>query len=252
MVKISGTSVTLGFILKPAGGYAPVYYGRGEGSLALASVNAGNSQDLYVGGGGINGGFAKLLSRTQKTGGYQARHQALVDDAAKTGEAFMRYDDDDPTEFSYVYASKISDVAGWYEGICFVDVFSTSHRPAGNPHNSAMLYAAPPHGHNHPKEADFLDAVGQTGRNIATTVARYNAIAPQQNVPGIEALRLCLYSSGIYNQYKVSLDKIALAIFDGVSAGLAAESSGLKELQMPYSDDPDDPLFSAVKAKYGD
>ncbi len=82
-------------------------------------------------------------------------------------------------------------------------------------------------------------------------VAGYNALAPKESLPAIEAVRLCLYSSVIYNPNDVSLDKIALAIFDGVSKELGAGGSGLKELQMPVSDDTSDPLFTAVKAKVG-
>jgi hypothetical protein len=251
MAEIDGTSIALSFIQKPAGGYAPVFYGGSNGTLVLASVNAGNSDDLYVGGGGINGGFNHALSRTQNTGEYMPRHKALFADAAKTGEASKRYDDDDPTVFSYVYASKTIDKDDWYEGICFVDVFGSSRCPAGNPKNAAMLYVAPPHGNYHPVEADFLGAITRTGQNIAKAATRYNAMAPRENVPVVEALRLCLYSSVIYNPKHVSLDKIALAIFDGLSTEFSARASGLKEVQMPTSDDTSDPLFAAVKAKYG-
>jgi hypothetical protein len=246
MAEIPGTGIALHFIEKPPGGHAPIFYGGDEGSLRLGSVNAGNSEALYVGGGGINGGFARQLGRTQRIDAYAARHTALIE-AAKDGEAFERYEDDDPTAFSFALVSRID---GSYEGVCFVDVFAPDRCPAGNPKNAAMLYAAPPNGMNHPDETEFLAAIGKTGQNIATAVARYNAIAPRETQPVIDALRLCLYSSGIYNRHGVSADRIALAIYDGVASGLTTDS-GLKELQMPVSDDPGDPLFAAVKAKYG-
>ena len=117
-----------------------------------------------------------------------------------------------------------------------------------------MLYAAPPRGANHPQDADFLSAIRDTATNIVTCLGRYNAIAPKHGVPSIEVLRLCLFSSNIYNDYAVPLDEIALAIFDGVAAGAAVGATGLKEVQFPYAgagDDGDGPLFAAVKAKYG-
>lgn len=246
MAEIPGTGIALRFIEKPRGGHAPIFYGADEGSLTLASVNAGNSESLYVGGGGINGGFARLLRSTQSTDGYGPRHKALIE-AAKDGETFERYEDDDPTAFSFALVSRID---GSYEGVCFLDVFAPGRCPAGNLKNAAMLYAAPPNGMNHPDETEFLAAVGKTGQNVATAVTRYNAMAPGEDLPVIEALRLCLYSSGIYNRHGVSADRIALAIFDGVASSLSADS-GLKELQMPVSDDPGDPLFAAVQAKYG-
>jgi hypothetical protein len=254
VAKIGGTSINVAFIEKPARGHVPLYYGAGEGSLALASLNAGDAAALYVGGGGINQAFERILGRTQNTAQYLARHAALLADTGGSGEAFKRYDGDDPTAFSYLYAAKVFETPAGHEGICFVDVFAPSRRPAGNPHNLAMLYVAPPNGHNHPGAADFLDAIGRTAKNIATTVARYNALASQQKLESIEALRLCLYSPAIYNPHNVSRDKIALAIFDGLCAGLAADDGGLREVQMPYApekDDGDGPLFRAVKTKLG-
>ena len=256
MAKIDGTNIDISFIQKPLGHHPHIYYGPGEGSLTLASVNAGNSQDLYVGGGGINGGFATVLGRTQTTDDYEARHKALLADAAKSGSAFKRYDSDDPTLFSYVDASELLQKANWHEGVCFVDVFAPGRCPAGNTKNAAMLYAAPPHGDYHPMDADFLDAIGKMGRNIVRCVASYNALAPKQSVPVVEAVRLCLYSSVICNSNAVPLDQIALTIFDGVSGELAAQPScGIKELQMPWAakgdDKTDGPLFRAVKEKLG-
>lgn len=250
MARIEGTDIDLHFIDKPAGGHAPIFYGPSEGTLRLASLNAGNSEGLYVGGGGINGGFGHVLSRTQTIGLYAARHQELLGDAAESGKATKRYADDDPTAFSCVYAAKVTEKDGTHEGVAFVDVFAPGRCPAENARNAAMLYVAPPYGGHYADDAAFLDAIRRTGKNIATAIARYNAIAPAERLPAIEALRLCLYSSVIYNPGGVPLERIARAIFDGVSRRLAAEASGLRELQLPVSADSSDPLFTAVKARY--
>src|SRR5947209_7040485 len=82
--------------------YPPLYYGSTGGSGPLASVNAGNSEDLYVGGDGVNGGFKKAL-QAQKCDLYQARHQELFNKQTAAGAAaFETYSDEDPMKFSFV------------------------------------------------------------------------------------------------------------------------------------------------------
>lgn len=246
MAKVKGTNVDLVFVEKSDTDYAAIYYSGGQSGPALASVNAGNAQQLYVGGGGINAGFAHAL-RAQKIGEYATRHVALAAKAAQAGgEAFERYSDDDPMAFSYAYtAGRLPPSA--YEGVCFVDVFAARLAPGGNASNAAMLYVAPPDGSGHPQEADFLGVIKKTGRSIAEALTRYNALAAGQSMPVLPALRCCLYSSAIYNPQGVSLNKIALAIYEGLATGLAADATGVTELQLPYAN----PLFLAVKEEVG-
>jgi hypothetical protein len=208
---------------------------------------------LYVGGDGGNGAFHKSLSGAgQKVDDYQARHQALVAKVTKSGgSASESYSTDDPTSFSYVQATKLSTKS--YEGVCFLDVFGAKLCPKGNSKNAAMLYVAPPDGNNYPVESDFLRDITLTASYAIEAIAGYNAVAAQQGLAPVEALRSILFSSNIYNPVmpkrpKVGFDTIARAIFAGYTSGLTAQKSGLKELQLPYSSDPKDPIFAAVEA----
>ena len=248
MATVPKTQVEVKLIPAP-GGEAPLYHKATDDKpfLPLASVNAGNSQLLYLGGKGINNGFDLTLTAAhQTTSQYQSLHQALFTKAQAdpTGAAFEQYPSADPMVFSFCRSNLLTPAkAGWYEGTCFVDIFDAAHRPGGIAENVAMLYAAPPHGAHYPKSATFLNAIIETAASIIATVAAYNAIAAQHNQPPIEALRLCAFSSGIYNPHDVSLNKVARAIFAGITRGLQAETTGLKEIHLPIQA----PLFYAIK-----
>ena len=265
MLVVPGTKVSASFFTfgstPPPGPNDPhqnplIYYGSGEGKLAIASINAGNSQTLEVGLGGVNKQFRlDLIGAGQKnvnsgSDNYQTRHKNLLAKAGSGGSASESYQTDDPCVFSYVQASLVNNKAGWYEGICFVDIFSTKLCPAGNPLNAAMVYAAPPNGDNYANEADFLAAIQAMAVNIIQAVAGYNAIAQQQKLPVIQALRNTLFSSGIYNRSQpntVDPDKIARAIFAGFQSELQAQDAGLVELQFPVGRGAQDLLFGPVQ-----
>ena len=240
--------------------YPPIYYSAGEGTLAMASVNAGNSQSLEVGLGGVNRQFAAELGTGPGGAGqkhvnsgsddYQARHNKLLAQAGSGGTASDSYTTGDPSAFSFVQASLVNNKTGWYEGVCFVDLFSTTLCPAGNPLNAAMVYAAPPYGDNYTSEADFLAAIEAMAVNIIRTVGSYNTLAKRQNLPVIQALRNTLFSSGIYNRSTsntVDPDKIARAIFAGFQSELLAQDAGLVELQFPVGRGAQGALFGPVQ-----
>ena len=228
-MNVPGTQVALTFISVPIGEHCPLYYDAAEGSLNLASVNPGNSYQLYVGGEGGNGQFHDDLQDAgqQKVDDYASRHQALAAKVTqKGGSASETYQDVDPMCFSYVQVNKLN--------------------PKNNAKNAAMLYLAPPDGSNYPKEADFLAAIKAAATYVVRTIAGYNAVAAQDGLPAIEVLRSCLFSSGIYNPAKILPAKIA-AIFAGYFQELQAQDSGIVELQLPYSSDKSDPLFAAIQ-----
>ena len=215
---------------------------------SMLSVNAGNSNDLYVGGGGINGGFAYALQGLQKISEYETRHNDLLNQVRSGGADFIAYSDENPTSFSLVYDNLVTKASDYYDGLCFVDIFGKGRNPHNNTMNTGMLYVAPPYGDNYRDAAGFLDAIEKTAKNIVKTVGKYNAMVDRQGVPRISVLRLCLYSSGIYNALYVSLDKIALAIFEGLRSVLENDDFGLNDIEFPCSNDINDPLFDAVKA----
>jgi hypothetical protein len=241
----------------------PLYYAAGEGKSNLASVNAGNSAGLWIGGGGVNLGFDTVLLKTQKgVGDYRDRHSNLLAKADRGGSTWEGYSATDPCAFSWVNPSRVNQIAASNEGVCFVDVFDPNNSqlcPDRNPLNAAMLYVAPPEdttylagGSDHAAAAArFVTAIQATAVNIIKTLSGYNAIAAQHKLLVIEVLRNTLFSSGIYNDnLNVDRDEIARAIFSGFKAELQnAPNSGLVELRFPvgngelYQDD----LFAAVK-----
>ena len=263
MPVVPGTKVTASFFTfgstPPPGPQDPpeyphVYYGSGEGTLAMASINAGNSQSLEVGLGGVNKQFRlDLIAAGQKnvnsgSDDYQSRHAKLLAKAGSSGTASESYQTGDPCVFSYVQASLVNTKAGWHEGVCFVDIFSAKLCPAGNTLNAAMVYAAPPYGDNYASEADFLTAIQAMAVNIIKTIAGYNVIAPQQKLPVIQALRNTMFSSGLYNRAKkVDPDKIARAMFAGFQSQLQIDDAGLSELQFPVGRGAQGLLFGPVQ-----
>jgi hypothetical protein len=243
MSTLAGTAIKLTFVDKPPNDFAPLFYPHGGSAPAMASVNAGNSAQLYVGGGGTNSGFARALSKL-KIDAYAARHQALLAKARGGGPDIETYADTDPMAFSLVYPTALPSKKGSDEdGVCFVDVFAPEHCPNGVSDNAAMLYVAPPNGPNYADKATFLAAIRQTASNVATTMGRYNKIAGSHGVPAIPALRLCLFSSGIYNSFSISSNRIAEQICAGLGDVLAKDDCGLTKVQLPVAD----PLFYIIQ-----
>jgi hypothetical protein len=243
MGTLAGTAIKLTFVEKPLTDFPPLFYENGTDGPPMASVNAGNSDQLYVGGDGINGGFAKALAKLT-LGTYATRHQALLAKARGGGEDAETYADTDPMAFSLVYPTALtSKKGGGEDGVCFVDVFAPQRCPNGVAANAAMLYVVPPCGPSYADRAAFLAAIRQTAGNVATTMGRYNKAAGSHGVPVIRALRLCLFSSGIYNSHGVSSNRIAEQIYAGLCDVLAKDDCGLTEVQLPVAD----PLFYIIQ-----
>ncbi|MEP3889507.1 MAG: hypothetical protein ABJN69_03510 [Hellea sp.] len=258
MVKIPGTAIEAEFHA-PVGKYPGLFYSSPSTYGNMLSVNAGSSSGLYVGGGGINSGFEQALS-AQKTSLYATRHSHLLHAVRNGGADIETYSDKNPMGFSMVDISHVihnknnSTPQGGNDGVCFVDIFGEdasgqSLCPHGVAQNTGMLYACPPHGDNYADDAAFLAAISQTGANTVTSIGAYNKIAVANHQPLISAIRLCLFSSVIFNPNKVDKGKIALAIFDGMSQTLVKDDCGLTRVEMPYSTNPADPMFAAVKTK---
>lgn len=266
---VPGTSVGVHFQTFP-NQYPPLYEAANQGSLNLASVNAGNADTLCVGLGGVNLQFLSDLSPTQKNANlnqcnkagsrddYQDRHVKLLEAAAAGGPAWERYANTDPCAFSYVEPTGLGPNSATYEGVCFVDVFDPKLCPGGDPKNFAMVYVAPPDGQYFQTHASFLAAIQTTAENMIRAVAGYNAIAAANGLPLVEALRNTLFSSSIYNRVphlpQVPLAVIARAIFAGIASELAKHPDcGLVELQFPVGDGSklQGDVFAALKSDLG-
>lgn len=233
MTTLPGTDVNVSLIAKSASGFAPIFHETPAAGLAMASVNAGNAVDLYVGGGGINGGFGRAL-HSQDIAAYEARHKALLKSAQSGGPAHMAYADDNPMAFSLVAADRLlAGQPGYLDGLCFVDVFGAGHRPHDLAENAGMLYVASPFGGNYADEAGFLEAIITLAGTIALAAGRYNGLDKPADLPALQALRLCLYGSGIYNTHNTPADAIALAIVQGLIGVLRAENVGITQIEVP-------------------
>lgn len=267
MTLVPGTNIKVTF-LTFSGTHPDIYDATPQGTVRLVSVNAGNANanGLCVGLKGVNGAFLSVLALTQKRTNlsaqlscipgnhddYQDRHLKLLAKADAGGAPWESYANTDPCAFSFVNPARISQAPGYTEGVCFVDVFDPKLSPYANPLNCAMLYAAPPFDKNYLTKAAFLVAIEELAGNIVKTVSAYNALAAQQNLPPIEAIRNTLYSSGYYNNViNASHDEIARAIFLGYVGQLSLDpNSGILELQFPVGDaakNQDHPLFAAVQ-----
>ncbi len=179
---------------------------------------------------------------------YATRHQALLAQASGGGADIETYPDGDPMAFSLVYAeAPTASLSGEHDGVCFVDVFAPAHRPHGVAANAALLYVAPPNGPNYADAPAFLAAIRQTARNIATAMGRYRKVAGAQRVPSISVLRLCLFSSGLYNSLNLAANDLAEQIYAGLCDVLQADDCGLTELQLPVGKS----LFDIVQARAG-
>ena len=258
MAKIPGTAIDAEFHA-PVGKYPELFYTHPSAFGNMLSVNAGSSSGLYVGGGGINNGFEHALS-AQKTGAYATRHSHLLHTVRNGGSDIEAFSEKDPTVFSMVETSHVipnknsGTPQGGNDGVCFIDIFGedepgNSLCPHGVPQNTGMLYACPPHGSNYADDAAFLAAISQTGANTVTSIGAYNKIAAAHKQPLISVIRLCLFSSVIFNPNKIDKGKIALAIFDGMTQALVKDDCGLTRVEMPYSTNANDPMFAAVKAR---
>lgn len=260
MTLIPGTNITA-YFYAPTGHHPPLFYTAPSTHGNMLSVNAGNSQGLFVGGAGVNLGFEHALKH-QKTQEYALRHIALLAQARGGGAIVETYTAENPTVFSMVDDSHIiknlnnGNPSGENDGLCFVDIFGkdaldSSLCPHGVSQNAGMLYACPPYAYNYVDDAGFLVACSDMGGICALTIGAYNKIAAANNQPLVSVMRLCLFSSGGYNPNHVSKDKIALAIFAGLTKTLAVDDCGLTRIEMPYSSNPHDPMYAAVKKQLG-
>ena len=237
MTRLPGTDVDIALIAKGPSGFAPIMYDAPGSGAAMASVNAGNSEDLYVGGGGINGGFARALAG-QDLDAYETRHKALVAQVRRGGKAHVAYEDQNPTIFSLLNAERpLTDQTQSHDGMCFVDMFGPGLQPNGVSENAGMIYVASPFGGNFATKELFLDAISTLAETIALTVGTYNALQKPESIPDLEVVRLCLYGSGIYNTHGAPAPDIARAILQGLARGLSSHAGGICIIEVP-DDDP--------------
>jgi len=234
--EMAASAVPFRFLDTGAGGDVPIFLSATDQPGRFASVNAGNSSGLYVGGGGLNAGFA---AKIQNPSSYQALQTSLVQSAPAAGRAISTYAPPQPLSFALVQRPAPGPAFRNYEGTVFVDVFQPGTTPAGNPDNYAMIYVCPPDGTNYAGSADFLTAVEATAGNLINTVRYFNT----QVVPGpvgtglgaIRIIRVYLFSSSIYRQANTTVEQVAQAVCSGMLDALALGPTGLASIELPNS-----------------
>ncbi len=216
--------------------YSAIYLARNEPGDLLGSVNAGN-EGLWVGGGGINAQFHRENPRAD----YASIHQRTL---RKAHPDLSAWDDDPGDPLSFVYVNRPAKPLHGIDGTVFIDVFMPTRAPHGNPANCAMIYVVPPDGSNY-SDHDFLDAVEATAENIALSVAHFNhEVAPDNQLPILETLRMCAYSSSIFLKPTVSVEQVVNRIYDGLKK---FEFGSVKSLEFENGDRS----FDSVKSRPG-
>ena len=247
MATLPGTKITAKFMPVADGSFPALYYGAGETGPSLASMNAGNSPMLFVGGGGVNMGFGNVLAAAgQAIGAYQSIQRHMADTAPVNGHLCQTFEDVNPIAAATVWNARVSGAKD-YTGIAILDAFDDSLCPKGNSANRGMLYLAPPNGGDYSDKEKFLSDIAHTGTSAVKAVAAHNRWAEANAGNSIEAIRLCLYSSSIYVMDGVSKDDIAMAIYQGVLAAAQADETGLTEVQFPVGASAADPYFRSVQ-----
>jgi hypothetical protein len=241
-----GTTIKTTFMNSPS--YAPVFMHQHQNGLVMGSVNAGNSDGFFVlNSGGINMSFDRAFQAAGQYNymgpdPYVTIHKDLFD-AAKSGSA-MRTDftPKDPLSYAMVYRPIPSNLFQGFkgnDGTVFLDVFKGSLVPKQNQNNYAMIYVCPPNGPSYQCDDDFLAAIEETAKNLVRAVRLYNTYAlTESSVKNLETVRMCLYSSGLFNRAGVSIDSIAVQVFKGLEAELRLDIAGIIHLEFENGLDP--------------
>lgn len=246
-------------VLAPVGAYTPIFLDAGDPSPALASVNAGNSPGLWIGGAGINAAFGVALggAASQFIG---QQHLKLIQQVPATAPYVATEVASDPSGFLVFSLARLVPRSCYTQpndGAIFIDVLGPNAPPAqDNPSNAAMAYVCPPQGNLGATDAGFLDAVAATAQDLVDTLRYYNTALADTTPAGLQAalpvlarLRMCMFSAGIYRQRGVSAEDVAEAIGQGMLKGLATGGpTGLTMIDIPGGTAGFGSLASAISA----
>lgn len=239
--------------------FTPIY--EKNPAVPTASVNAGDHA-LYVGGGAINFGFAKMLGLDPSSNAYKDVHDAMAElaqlspgrlqDLSAAGtvntSANTKVLARDLGLVGLFARAPLSNLgSSSLTGTAFLDVFEAKTRPLSDK-NVAMLYVVGPKGQGavHAKGAgqiisdcgEFLVALQRMSENALLLVCEYNHIASREvELPVIKAVQFCLVSGGVYKHADASKADVAEAIVRGLcNAAPLAQPGTLPVIRFAYDD----------------
>lgn len=227
----------------PSTGFVSLFYHATEttGSNML-SVNAGTSNAgclFEVGLSGINGAFANSLGNAgQQTNAYQTIHQQLYNASGSALTAFNNsFTPADPVQFCLLQKPDPSYNLSGYDGIVFIDIFNAAQLPNDNPLNYGMVYLVPPYSGNYSSNAAFLQAIQASCLTIAFAIQTFNTVYAASgntyNLQQANALRMCLFSSGIYGG-GIAKTEVAQYNLQGLQTAVSSKNNTITLVEFEF------------------
>ncbi|KAF4645528.1 putative transmembrane protein [Toxoplasma gondii] len=227
-------------------GFTPLY--DPSPSKRVATVDAG-ANALFIGGGGLNGQFAKTLLEEAEKNGIRLTSVALSEHSQRIQQSLLRRAVKSPGKLveldtgvaSPVFARSfgfVPVVPGlmWKEskvganvGVTFIHILKPEVTPYGNLNNNVMMYTVAPCGA--PPDTTYSLAYKTTIAGVIRAAAAYNDTPAGQQYP-VQGLRLPLLRGGIFRRNR-SLESIGRANAEGTSLAITQYGPNF-ELQYMY------------------
>nr|A0A140H546.1 RecName: Full=Mitochondrial association factor 1 form b1; Short=MAF1RHb1 allele; AltName: Full=MAF1b; Flags: Precursor [Toxoplasma gondii]AMN92247.1 mitochondrial association factor 1 [Toxoplasma gondii] len=243
---LSGTTVRFFGPSHHFGGFTPLYDPAPD--KRVATVDAG-ANALFIGGGGLNGQFAKTLLEEAEKHGIRLTPEELSQHSQRIQQSLLRRAVKSPGKLveldtgvaSPVFARSfgfVPVVPGlmWEEsevgpnvGVTFVHILKPEVTPYGNLNNNVMMYTVAPSGAAPDKTYSL--AYKTTIAGVIGAAAAYNDTPAGQQYP-VQGLRLPLLGGGIFRRNR-SLESIGRANAEGTSLAITRYGPNF-ELQYMY------------------
>eukprot|EP00923_Selenidium_pygospionis_P007965 GHVN01013513.1.p1 GENE.GHVN01013513.1~~GHVN01013513.1.p1 ORF type:complete len:383 (+),score=52.02 GHVN01013513.1:74-1222(+) len=214
--------------------FTPVYDDQPKDTFA--SLNSGDTS-LEVGGQGINGAFAKVLTEHQQdVSKYAAVHKEVLAKAVQANKELSESDRAVLQEADNI-KERHPDLKACYCRVCpslksedgssgavFISVFDDAKRPHHS-NNYAMITVISPKGADYASGEDFLAAVEGTAVNLMTAFCDFNGMVKRSKsssplaLKRINVIRVCLFSGGEHRHADVTKTQVAHSIISGLSKG---------------------------------
>ncbi|PFH33870.1 hypothetical protein BESB_080860 [Besnoitia besnoiti] len=238
-------------------GLTPLYDPRP--SKRIATVDAGHN-DLWIGGGGVNGAFAAMLRNRGAENNLELNASTIREDSAKVQRELLERAVANPGTLVHMHTGKTSPLfqdsfayvrfapgVAWQEsetgknvGVAFLHLLKPSVTPYGAAENNVMLYTVAPRGSAN--DEDYASAYVATIDHLYGAVTMFNK-TPLGQANRIAGIRLPVLGGGIFRGAR-SLD--SLGELNAAGAGEAAAHYGAS-LELQYMYDNTNSVFTAFK-----